>query len=412
MRYSFFNSLKVKIAFLFTFLIAIAFGINLSIAIYTLKNEKVTDLQKVLSHAVIESMDEYMPSNTTDKTDISYLYEIPHNISILDDSEADSVKFTITKNPHIQADGEIAHSARLENGYYLNCISSDSKIKQALLKYAEKLLVRYFIFLLVILSITLYFVQKLMRPLGTLVLKCKQYRDNDNFFVEKVGCHTEICAVADAFAALVSKLENYRKREKELFREAAHELKTPLALMRARLDVYQEDDNYQKEKFSEELGQDIERLSSELRNVLFFEISDFEDNSVFDICILLSEVVSKMDILTKRRQITIATECEKLQINTKKTLFRKLIAALIENAITYAKEESTVKINLDSWAQRLCIKNEKGDNKYMFSSKVGERILKRVTSELGLNYEIIDMQESYEIYILFSEHKNDFQTVK
>jgi ribosomal protein S18 acetylase RimI-like enzyme len=132
-------------------------------------------------------MDEYMPSNTTDKTDISYLYEIPHNISILDDSEADSVKFTITKNPHIQADGEIAHSARLENGYYLNCISSDSKIKQALLKYAEKLLVRYFIFLLVILSITLYFVQKLMRPLGTLVLKCKQYKDNDNFFVENWG---------------------------------------------------------------------------------------------------------------------------------------------------------------------------------------------------------------------------------
>lgn len=401
MRYSFFNSLKLKIALLFTFLITAAFALNLFVAIDTLKVEKISDLQKVLSHAVLESVDEYLPKDADDKLDISYLYKVPHNISIINDSEADSIRFFITKSPYVPLDDEIAEYAKLQSGYYLNCVSSDIKIDHALLRYAEKLVTKYILFLAIVLAISIYFVNRLMKPLSALVLRCKEYRDTSEFDMQNGGCPSEICEVADAFSALVKRLENYRKREKELFKEAAHELKTPLALMRARLDVYEDDSGYPKDKFIKELGADIERLSSELRSVLFFETSDFEESREFEICDLTFEVVSKMEILAKRRHITIEAMCEKTHIYTKKRLFQKLLGALLENAMTYAKEGSLVRIELNPVRRKLCIKNEKGGEKYMFSSKIGERILKRVSLELGLEYELIDSKDIYEVCLRF-----------
>lgn len=401
MRYSFFNSLKLKIALLFTLLIAVAFGLNLYIAIDTLKAEKIKDLQKVLSHATWESMDEYLPKDADDKLDISYLYKVPHNISIIDDSEADSIRFFITKSPYVPLENEIAEYVKLQSGYYLNCVSTDSKVNYSILRYTEKLLAKYLLFLLVVLAASVYCVHRLMKPLSALVVRCKEYRDGVQFDIQKDGCPSEICAVADAFSALIRRLENYRKREKELFKEAAHELKTPLALMRARLDVYEDDDGYPKDKFAKELGSDIERLSSELRSVLFFETSDFEESMEFEICDLTSEVVSKMEILSRRRQITIEARCEKTHIHTKKRLFQKLLGALLENAMTYAKEGSSIRIELDAKERKLCIKNEKGGEKYMFSSKIGERILKRVSLELGLEYELIEKDDIYEVCLRF-----------
>lgn len=401
MRYSFFNSLKLKIALLFTFLITAAFALNLFVAIDTLKAEKIRDLQKVLSHAVLESVDEYLPKDADDKLDISYLYKVPHNISIINDSEADSIRFFITKSPYVPLDDEIAEYEKLQSGYYLNCVSSDTKIDYAILRYAEKLITKYILFLVVVLAASIYFFHRLMKPLSILAARCREYRDGLEFNMQKEGCPSEICAVADAFSTLVKRLESYRKREKELFKEAAHELKTPLALMRARLDVYEDDGAYTKDKFIKELGADIERLSSELKSVLFFETSDFEESGEFEICNLTSEVVSKMEILAKRRRITIEATCEKTRIYTKKRLFQKLLGALLENAMTYAKEGSLVRIELNSMKRKLCIKNEKGGEKYMFSSKIGERILKRVSQELGLEYELIDSQDIYEVCLRF-----------
>lgn len=401
MRFNPVASLRGKIAILIFVIIGCGFVLNLAFAIHTLRAEKINDLRKVLSHAMEETRDEYLPSNPDDKLDLSYLYEVPHNISILGDSEVDSLKISISKAPHVPLDNEIAEYIRLDNGNYLNFVSLDAKINASLIKYSEKLLLKYVVFLVVMLIVSILVLRKLMAPLKDIAAKCRDYKDGGAFLSGAESYPSEINSASNAFNALVGRLEGYRKKEKELFREAAHELKTPLAIMRARLDVYEGDETYQKGKFVAEFSSDLERLSSELKNVLFFETSDFEDNEEFNMCSLILETVGRIDVLASGRNINIEPKCETMFVDTKKKMFRKLFAALLENAVTYAKEGSKIEITLNQSERTLGIKNQKGGEKYMFSSKIGERILKRVSSELGFLYEISDADGYYEVNLRF-----------
>lgn len=118
-------------------------------------------------------------------------------------------------------------------------------------------------------------------------------------------------------------------------------------------------------------------------------------------CSLILETVGRMDVLASGRHVVIEPQCETMFVDTKKKMFRKLFAALLENAVTYAKEGSKITITLNQTERMLSIGNEKGGEKYMFSSKIGERILKRVSSELGFLYEISDTVGYYEINLRF-----------
>lgn len=401
MRFSPFSSLRAKIILLLFVLVATVFAINLVVAVNMLEAEKRSDLEKILTHATEDSMAEYLPSDVNEKTDISYLYDVPHNISLLQDSEADSIEFVVSKNIHIPQGKEIVGHTKTHGGLYLNCISKSAKIDTAVNRYAKNLLIRYVVYLIVILTISFFALERLIRPLGLLALKCRTYKDGDIFEISQKRCGDEICEVSGAFASLVERLENYRKKEKELFKEAAHELKTPIAIMRARLDVYQNSDEYDKGKFIFEISADVERLVSELKGVLFFESSDFEASSEFEALKSIKKALAKMDILIKRQSVDVVIEPANLRLNKPKKLFEKLILALIENALTYAKKGTQIVISIEEHTKTICIKNEKGGEKYLFSSKIGEKILDRVSNEMGFSYQIHDADGFYEVCLNF-----------
>lgn len=401
MKFSFLGSLKARIVFLFFFLTAIVFTLNLTVAVNMFENEKRNDLQKVLTHATEESIDEYLPPDADEKTDISYLYDIPHNISILKDSDADSIRFIISKNMYIPTGKEVFGYSKTKNGLYLSCVSASAKIDAALSRYVENLLVKYTAYLVVMLAVSFVVLERLMRPLGALALRCRRYRDGDVFELSRQNYGSEICEVSDAFAALVERLGKYRKKEKELFKQAAHELKTPLAIMQARLDVYLSEDGYGKQEFVSEMNADIERLTKELKGVLFFESFDFEEPEELDIAAVLTKIFARMEILIKRFEVEVSVEGESFILSSPPRLFEKLLSALLENALTYAEHKSKIEIALDKTAKTICIKNKKGGEKYLFSSKIGQKILSRLSNEIGFIYKTTNDSDAYEVCLQF-----------
>lgn len=393
--------MKIKIALLFWLLIAIAFSVNWKVATQTIRGEKIEDVEKVLHHLLVESIDEYIVQPPLPVSDISFLYKIPHNLLVLNDSEASHVRFIVTRTPHTPMLHEVSFSVQMENGFYLNAVSDEEKIDAAVAKYAQKLLERYLYSLIVILIISYVLLQRYMRPLGVLAERARGWKNGDSFEFSLDNPGQEIDEVSRAFSALVSRLEGFRAKEKGLFKEMAHELKTPIALMRARLDVYEGSDHISKEKFVSEIGHDIGRLTSELKNVLFFESSDFEDLSIFDTAEILNEVIEKVAILTERRRLEIMLSPERFILRSQRKLFKKVMTALIENALTYAKEKSSIAISINERARTLSISNKKGDEKYLFSSKIGQKMLNRVSEELCFNYEIIEDETEYRIELQF-----------
>lgn len=401
MKYRWAGSLKIKISLIFSILIAIAFSLNWMVASQTIRSEKVADLEKVLKHVLAESAGDYIHTPLTSKSDLAFLYLIPHTEMVLKDSEACHLQFTVTQEPYRAKKEQVSVSHPLANGYYLNVLSDYEKIDVSVKKYAQKLLVRYLVSLLVILLISIALLDYYMKPLAVLAKKTREYNSREPFDFSLDNPGKEIEEVSHAFSTLIHRLEIFRSKEAQLFKEAAHELKTPLALMRSRLDVYENNEQYLKRKFIEDLGNDIERLTSELKNVLFLESSDFEEASNINIADMLKKLQTKMGILIQRKQLTLTLPCETFSIAASQKLLSKVLSALLENAITYAKEDSVVKIGCDHATKKMWVENTIGDEKYLFSSKIGEKMLKRLSHEIGFEYAIIQNEVSFRIELTF-----------
>ena len=395
-----FNTLQFKIALLFSLLIAIAFTVNWQVAARTIHSEKIEDLEQVLNHLLVESRDEYLSVPPTPASDLRFLHAIPHNVLILKDSEASHVRFRVAAAPYAPSEGEVSASVVLSNGMFLSVISDHDKIDAAVARYGAKLAARYLVSLLLILSVGYLLLERYMKPLALLAQRARGWKSGDSFELPLDNPAREIEELSRAFSALVHRLETFRVKEKALFKEMAHELKTPIALMRARLDVFEGSERVPKEKLLSELGGDIERLMSELKNVLFFESTDFEDSSSFGIDEVLSEVTAKVEILTRRRNLRIGVEGEGFDLHAPRKLFAKLMTALIENALTYAKEGSTIAVALDPQRKSISLTNEKGGEKYLFSSRIGQKMLDRIAREIGIEYRIDEDIEHYSIRLL------------
>lgn len=396
------GSLKIKIALLFSLLIAIAFSINWGVATGTIRGEKTEDLEKVLHHLLSESADEYITVPLDEKSDLSFLYSIPHNRMLFNASEASRLRFSVSKIPCSVKEHEVGASIQLSNALYLNAISDDHKLRLSVQKYAEKLLIRYAYSLLAILIISLLLLDYYMKPLGVLAQKTREWKNGDPFEFSLDNPGKEIEEVSDAFSALIHRLDGYRTKEKELFKEAAHELKTPLALMRSRLDVYENSEGYEKSKFVTDLGHDVERLTTELKNVLFLESSDFEDPVPVDINKALRDIIHKVDILAQRKQLQLRLPTQNFTVLAAEKLLNKVLIALIDNAMTYAVEGSLIDIEIDPYLRTLSVINEIGPDKYLFSSKIGQKMLTRLSEELQFTYEIIRDKSAYRINLIFT----------
>lgn len=397
------GSLKIQISLLFSLLIAIAFSVNWSVATQTMEGEKIEDLEEVLHHVLIESTDEYITGPLDATSDLSFLYVIPHNRMILNGSEASHVKFLLLSSPYRAHEHEISVSVWLSNGLYLNAISDDLNVRTSVEKYSEKLLVRYAYSLLAILIVSILLLSYYMRPLGILAQKARGWKNGDPFEFSLDHPGKEIEEVSDAFSALIRRLEGYRTKEKELFKEAAHELKTPLALMRSRLDVYEKNEEYPKLRVVAELGNDIERLSAELKNVLFLESSDFEDPVSVNLNRILRTIISKVDILAQRKRLQIHLPTQNFEVYASEKLLKKVLTALVENAMTYAAEGSMIGIEIDPLRRSLSVANDVGEEKYLFSSRIGEKMLKRLSQELHYTYEIFQNGTQYKIDLIFQK---------
>ena len=80
-----------KITIFFLILTSIYFLINITLTIIYINDEKRQDLEILLWHSINESYDYVKKYN--DKTDLAFLYDIPHMTSVLEKSGAREILF-------------------------------------------------------------------------------------------------------------------------------------------------------------------------------------------------------------------------------------------------------------------------------------------------------------------------------
>lgn len=361
-------------------------------------NEKREGLEILMSHAINESYD-YV-KKYQEKTNLIFLYEIPHMTSVLEKSGARNIEFFFTPKEYKPQKNEIVVSKKLPNGYYFNLKSTDNEIKKHIYEAIFKSTMQHLLYLVIFGILGMYFIHKMLLPLSHIAQQCKNYKDGNEFYLNDRFVSSEIEELKRVLNTLVRRFEELRKKDKEIFAEATHELKTPLAIIKARVDSYKENESHSKNKFIDSINEDIKRLYLEIKSMLYFNIFDFDEKEEFSILDEIKQSILKVEILLKARGLEYEINGSDFMLETRKKLFIKMFNSIFENALTYAKENSKIIIELEN--KTLKVRNIKGSGNNLFSSKLGTKILKKLSIELEFTFNIKDKKDSYEVAIYFN----------
>ena len=159
----------------------------------------------------------------------------------------------------------------------------------------------------------------------------------------------EIQELVKSFNQMTGQLSEAFAMQSRFSVSAAHELRTPLAVLRTRLDVFKKKEREQKEY--DELVQTMEtyvdRLYSLISNLLELtetgELPEVEDISLDSV---IKTVVKDLEPVAHEHEVKIHTDIEPLTVRGNGSLLYRALYNLVENAIRYNEKEGSITIDL------------------------------------------------------------------
>ena len=155
--------------------------------------------------------------------------------------------------------------------------------------------------------------------------------------------------------AVILVLDVTEKQKAEVMRRefsanVSHELKTPLAIMQAKLEIFAEDHMNTDAETAELVHfqtEQIARLSALVRTLL--EMSNLQAvprDDCIELAPLADEIVTDLTPLAQKKQITLHQECEDIHIIGSDALIYRMLFNLVENAIKYNQPGGSVQITI------------------------------------------------------------------
>jgi signal transduction histidine kinase len=222
----------------------------------------------------------------------------------------------------------------------------------------------------------------------------------------------EVKNLRDAMLELIDINEYLCKQKQELLKEVAHELKSPLGVLKARLALYEQQENSSKADFIDAAKEDISIITSKLKELLFLKSIewDMQQQKVMlnmeDNCKVMQEIFAP--ILMKKNVGVDAHWEEGFIIFTYKEAMLKVIQAIFENIFIHTKANSTIIVNAKP--NVIKIKNEidfTGEGA-LFSSHIGIKMIQRLSSKLSYEYTTKrDEKYFYTTLTLFDQKKDE-----
>lgn len=167
------------------------------------------------------------------------------------------------------------------------------------------------------------------------------------------GTDREILVLSDALRHLIERVNEFVSREREFTRDASHELRSPLTVVRVACDLILKEDSLDDRVRKSVLR--IQRASLQMTNLIeaFLLLAREPDRHIESsvVCIndLLLEEIDRARILLDGRSVELRTEFEaRIYVRAPERVVSVLLGNLLRNACTYTDEGSvTVSVRGD-----------------------------------------------------------------
>lgn len=169
---------------------------------------------------------------------------------------------------------------------------------------------------------------------------------------------TEIERLTLAFNRLLLRLEETFATQRQFSANAAHELRTPLAVMSTKFEVFEKNKNPDEADYKEAINMarnQTDRLSHVIDILLeMTELQSAPKGDKISLSEITEEVICDLVAVADKKHISLIQEDFEARLTGSDTLVYRAIYNLIENAIKYNKEGGTVSVAIaedDSFAK-------------------------------------------------------------
>ncbi len=167
---------------------------------------------------------------------------------------------------------------------------------------------------------------------------------------DEAGPVTELNSLARAFNAAQERVSAQLERERDFTRAAAHELKTPLAILRAHAEALRED--ISPDKRAQYLGIVLDESDAMAALVAqLLELSRLEggaqlEREAVDFAELVRGVWQPMELQLEEKGISLRLELEEITLNGDKRCLSAAVGNLASNALRYCRDGGEISVAL------------------------------------------------------------------
>lgn len=248
--------------------------------------------------------------------------------------------------------------------------------------------------------VTYRLVDKFLEPITDLKNRMKEVNvQNLSKQIEVKETGDEIEEITVSFNDMIIRLSRLFGEEKSFLQNAAHELRTPLAVLKTKIDVFKKNENNTIEDYQKMLASVMEyndRMSHLVQMLLQIQESQtVERKDEINIYDLIDEVIMDLSIYIDEKHLSVTEEGDRAQIIGSDLLMYRVFYNLIENAIKYNVDGGYINVFINENEDDVVIKIEdsgrgiESDKKKIFEAFYRERRTANESNGVGLGLHLV-----------------------
>ena len=160
---------------------------------------------------------------------------------------------------------------------------------------------------------------------------------------------SELNQLSVSYNKMLERLSEAFKLQRQFTANAAHELRTPLAVMQLQIDLYNSSKHPNNDTSAQQtismITEQTERLSKMVRTLLdMSELQTIARDEEIAISALVEEVLAYLEPLAQEKGINLIEKCDNVLLMGSDILIYRLVYNLVENAIKYNFSGGTVTV--------------------------------------------------------------------
>lgn len=185
------------------------------------------------------------------------------------------------------------------------------------------------------------------RPIKELTQAANQMSAGNLGYIVDITRNDEVGQLARAFNDMSIKLKNIDEARKKFVSDASHELKTPIAAIKAMVEplIYGDVDKEIYREFLSDINDELDRMARLVNQLL--ELTRLEkairvEKQLVDLNKIINNVVSDIKPLADAKGIYIHSDGQAVEVLANEDLIYRMVYNLVENSIKYSPEKSEI----------------------------------------------------------------------